>query len=225
MSTKIVIKEDVAADTPPSGKIALYAKTDKHLYIKDDTGTETELTVGSGDVAGAPSSTSNAIARFSGTGGKTIKNSSVTISDAGVLDMAGQKIINLATPTNPNDAVNKDYVDLFAQGIVPQETILDPALINDSLSSPPGSPLLDTTYLIGPAPTGDWTAIGAGHIAYWNGSIWKDGLGRAVAGGDRFGINFHQVCSPGGNFLTKQDMIATVISATPGSYSYSYETA
>lgn len=44
---------------------------------------------GSGDVNGPASSTDNAIARFDGTGGKTLQNSGVTISDTNVLTTAG----------------------------------------------------------------------------------------------------------------------------------------
>jgi hypothetical protein len=40
-----------------------------------------------GDASGPGSSTDNAIARFNGTGGKTLQNSGITISDANVLDM------------------------------------------------------------------------------------------------------------------------------------------
>lgn len=48
---------------------------------------------GSGDVVGPASSTDNAIARFNGAGGKTIQNSSVTISDTGsITQPAGQTI-------------------------------------------------------------------------------------------------------------------------------------
>jgi len=43
---------------------------------------------GSGDVSGAASSTDNAIARFNGTGGKTIQNTGVTISDLNLLTLA-----------------------------------------------------------------------------------------------------------------------------------------
>lgn len=43
-----------------------------------------------GDVAGPASSTDNAVARFDGTGGKTLQNSSVTIDDQG----------NIALPLN-----------------------------------------------------------------------------------------------------------------------------
>lgn len=43
--------------------------------------------VGTGDAIGPASSTDNAIARFDGTGGKTLQNSSVTISDTGVIGL------------------------------------------------------------------------------------------------------------------------------------------
>lgn len=44
---------------------------------------------GSGDVTGPGSSTNNAIARFDGTTGKVIKNSTVTVSDAGAITTTG----------------------------------------------------------------------------------------------------------------------------------------
>lgn len=44
---------------------------------------------GSGDVTGPGSSTDNAVARFDGTGGKTLQNSGVTISDTDVITAAG----------------------------------------------------------------------------------------------------------------------------------------
>lgn len=44
---------------------------------------------GTGDVSGPASSTDNAIARFDGTGGKTIQNSGVTVSDGNVVTATG----------------------------------------------------------------------------------------------------------------------------------------
>lgn len=43
----ITVPEVSAPSTPASGTVHIYAKSDGHLYIKDDTGTETDLT-GSG---------------------------------------------------------------------------------------------------------------------------------------------------------------------------------
>lgn len=56
------------------------------------TGTNTwadEASAGAGDVTGPASSTANGIARFSGTGGKTLKNSGITIDDSNNLNVPG----------------------------------------------------------------------------------------------------------------------------------------
>lgn len=143
----------------------------------------------------------------------------------GALSMGANKITNLDSPTDPNDAANKGYVDLLAVGIIPQTAVLDPDVIDDSLSTPPVSPVISTTYLIGPSPTGAWAAIGAGRLTYWDGTSWRDGLNRAVVVGDRLGIGFEHVGLFGGNFVGQAKKIATVTSATPGSYAYTFETA
>lgn len=41
--SKIILSEVAEQDTPSSGKVALYAKADGTLYIKDDAGVETQL--------------------------------------------------------------------------------------------------------------------------------------------------------------------------------------
>ena len=51
-----------------------------------ETGLEFFTASGSGDVTGPASSTDNAIARFDSTTGKIIQNSTVTISDTGIID-------------------------------------------------------------------------------------------------------------------------------------------
>lgn len=54
----LTVPEMAAPSTPASGKVAVYAKSDGKLYIKDDTGTETDLTDagGGGTPAGASGS-------------------------------------------------------------------------------------------------------------------------------------------------------------------------
>ncbi len=46
--TRIDFAEGAAPATPAAGKVSLYAKSDGKLYIKDDAGTETDLTGGGG---------------------------------------------------------------------------------------------------------------------------------------------------------------------------------
>ena len=50
---------------------------------------------GAGDVTGPASSTDNAIARFNGTGGKTLQDSAATVSDLGVIGAAGALLSGL----------------------------------------------------------------------------------------------------------------------------------
>lgn len=47
-SDHVELTEIAAPSTPASGKVAVYTKTDGKLYIKDDAGTETDLTSGGG---------------------------------------------------------------------------------------------------------------------------------------------------------------------------------
>lgn len=44
----VTVPEIAAPSTPASGKVTVYAKSDGKLYIKDDAGTETDLTSGGG---------------------------------------------------------------------------------------------------------------------------------------------------------------------------------
>lgn len=56
---EILIKEIAAPTTPASGFVAIYPKADGKLYIKDDTGLETDLTAaGGGGGSGISLSTS-----------------------------------------------------------------------------------------------------------------------------------------------------------------------
>lgn len=48
MSQINLLQNAVSPAAPSSGKVAIYAKTDQQLYIKDDLGTETQLTGGGG---------------------------------------------------------------------------------------------------------------------------------------------------------------------------------
>lgn len=43
--TRILIKENTASDTPPTGYVAIYAKSDGRLYTKSDAGVESPIVV------------------------------------------------------------------------------------------------------------------------------------------------------------------------------------
>lgn len=101
MANKIILKKSSVASKVPLatdldvGEIAVNL-VDQKLYSKKADGTVILVGSGlggSGDVQGAASSTDNAIVRFSGTNGKVIKNSVVTVSDAGYTSFDGGKVI------------------------------------------------------------------------------------------------------------------------------------
>jgi len=90
--------DDIAAITASQGDILYFNGTDWTNLAPGTSGQflqtqgaganpQWATPSGSGDVTGPSSSTDNAIARFDGTGGKTIQNSNVTIDDTGNLSL------------------------------------------------------------------------------------------------------------------------------------------
>ncbi len=78
----------------------------------------------------------------------------------------GERIINVASPVDGTDAVNKDFVTALLGGIVWQESVLD-----KDLTAPPGAPTTGDRYIVGGSATGDWS----GHdddVAQWDGATW-----------------------------------------------------
>jgi len=145
----------------------------------------------------------------------------------GNLVMQAEQTITVPTPTGgftASNAVNRAYVDALASGLTWLNPILDPDLMDDSLSAPPVSPVVNAVYLIGATASGAWTGL-EGHAVYWSGTAWVDILGRVVAVGDRFGVTMeHGSGTEGGNMATHHNDIAQVTNATPGSYAYTFTT-
>ena len=151
--------------------------------------------------------------------------------------MGSHKIINLADGSLSSDAVTYGQLTSLSLGLVWQGPIDDPDLVDDSLSTPPGSPSFSLLYIIAAAPTGAWTGL-AGHAVWWDGAQWIDlstgnlatsGFGTAVQVGARFlvaaatnGASGHV----GGTFAggTYNGQVATVTTNTPGSFTYSFAT-
>jgi len=57
------------------------------------------------------------------------------------LALGGYRVVNLASPTNPSDAANKDYVDAAINGLDWQESVID------QQGRPPSSPSAGNRYL------------------------------------------------------------------------------
>lgn len=92
----LVVPENASPSTPASGKVAVYAKADGKLYIKDDAGTETDLTASGSGIGGSTGSTDNALLRADGTGGSTAQASAITVDDNGAIT-----IPEISAPSTP----------------------------------------------------------------------------------------------------------------------------
>lgn len=107
MANKVQLKRSAVAGKIPTttdldlGEIAINTYDGK-AYIKKNVGGVESIVplggAGSGDVTGPASATDNAIARFDGTTGKIIQNSSATIDDSGNLSAVSQ----ISTGTEAN---------------------------------------------------------------------------------------------------------------------------
>ena len=80
---ELEFNEVSTGQTPVTGKMSLYFKTDEKLYKKNPSGVETEITSGSsgGDVTGPASAVAGNFASFNGTSGKIIQDSGSKASD------------------------------------------------------------------------------------------------------------------------------------------------
>lgn len=118
MANKIVLKKSSVASKVPLatdlevGELAVNL-TDQKLYSKKPDGTVVLVgngITGAGDVFGANSSTDNALARYNGTTGKIIQNSTVTLDDNGTLDNVNAISLD-TTPTTPPTTAGTIYWD------------------------------------------------------------------------------------------------------------------
>lgn len=93
---KVILSEGAAPATPSSGQVKLYAKSDGLLYSKDDAGTETLVSGGSGGGAG---SGTGSYYGYNAAGGSTENmtqyrayTKKITVSSAGLLVSIGAYI-------------------------------------------------------------------------------------------------------------------------------------
>lgn len=143
--------------------------------------------------------------------------------------MGGFILTGLGQGINPTDSVNKAQLDAISLGFSPQPAIHANNLISDNLTTAPvaPTPVIPQSFIAAAGATAPYTA---GHLYEYQGgtggiggTAWYDLLGRPIAIGDRFGINFENLQTPTGSFVGFAHYIATVTNATPGSYAYSFQ--
>ena len=203
-----------AAATDLSNHIAdqsLHLTAAQNTWIDSITATATEVNY----LSGVTSSIQTQLdSKLSLSGGSM--TGSITIP-------TGQHVSIADAPSAPLHAANKGYVDSLISGLSWLNPILDPDLKDDSLNNPPITST-DEVYIIGAAPTGAWTSIGAGRAVYWNGANWIDILGRAVAIGDRFGVVLEHGGAGAGGLAGQATKVAQITNATPGAITYTFTT-
>jgi hypothetical protein len=149
------------------GSSAIRIITQKHynanytIVVANTAETPVALSLGTNTVVGRISGN---ITALTGSDIWTIINGQNAVD----INANNKKIINLATPTNATDAVNKAYVDtLVARGLTYHEAVLD-----KDLTAPPSNPNVGDRYWIAPGATGAWAGKDY-KIATWNGSAWE----------------------------------------------------
>ncbi len=85
-----------------------------------------------------------------------------TVTATGDLNMGGQKVVNVATPTASTDAANKSYVDGLSGGLTWKESVVN------LVSSAPTSPTTGSRYIL----TASWGGGSTNQIATYSGSAW-----------------------------------------------------
>ncbi len=86
-----------------------------------------------------------------------------SVTATGSLNMGGQKIVNLATPTASSDAANKSYVDGLSGGLSWKESVVN------LVSSAPSTPATGSRYIL----SASWGGGSTNQIATYNGSSWS----------------------------------------------------
>lgn len=157
------------------------------------------------------------------TSGSAGSAAQVTGVQAQLLDMGNHQIKNILSGTAANDAVTySQLTTMTAGGITYLTPVLVSVLVDDSLVTPPVSPVAGKGY-IAAATAGGWTA---GHLYVRDdtNTIWVDVTGAPIAVGAILGINMEDMGTAAGGLLAHDHKIATVVSNTPGAFTYTFYT-
>lgn len=185
--------------------------SDASGYITASSVTSTEL----GYLSGVTSSVQDQINDKVAKAGDTM---------SGNLNMDGNMVTGLASPTDPTDAARKAYVDGLVSGVVWDNPVNDPDLVHvDTTGTPPGSPVVGDVYIINVSSgaSGAWTGL-EGHAVFYNGTSWVSLLGAPVSSGDRFGVSMESGTTATGALSGQDNKYAVVNVATPGSITFTF---
>lgn len=121
----------------------------------------------------------------------------------------------------PSQLAVKTYVDNLSTGLIWQNPVENANVVVD-LASPPGSPVVNDSYIINTGGnTGVWSTFAAGDLVqYQAGGIWVKIKSLVI--GDRFGVGFTSTTVASGALTGKDNNIVEVAGGTPGAYTYTF---
>lgn len=187
---------------------ALHLTAAQNTLLDGITVSHTEIN----QLAGVTSAVQTQIdSKFDKTGGNV--SGDITLAE-------GKTIFVSKVPSAGTELVNKAYVDSLANGQKWEDPVSDINLVDDSLSTPPASPVVGDVYIVGATATDAWAGK-EGFATYHNGTEWVFLQDRAVAIGDRFGVSLLSATVAAGGVVGKDGGIVTVTNATPGAITYS----
>lgn len=184
----------------------LHVSPAESTWLSEVTATSTEVNQLSGVTSNVQIQLND---RLSKTGGNVTGDVTLT-SDASILS---NKV-----PSDPDELVNKAYVDFKVAGKDLKDSITTSTLVGFALNTPPAEPEEGVTYIVGDSPNGAWTGF-SGYALQYQGTDWIALHGsRPVQPGDRFGVAL-KLTTPAETELAAHDgMLVTLVSGTPGNY-------
>lgn len=103
----VLLPEQTAPATPAAGRVAIYAKSDGKVYIKDDAGTETDITTPGGGAAFGLSQVEVNL-------GAPAKSGRFTISDGAIAAGTRLTVIQAAdVPTGKGTRTDENEMDVL----------------------------------------------------------------------------------------------------------------
>jgi len=167
--TTLMAVSNVDGVTP----VLLYADPVTHRLLVSTTGG------GSGDVVGPASATANAIARYNLTTGKLIKNSNVTISDTGAINVAGTFTLPIVDGTNgqvltTNGAGVVSWGSVAGTGTVTSVSVVSANGFAGTVATATSTPAITLTTTINGYLQGNGTAISAAATSGANSLVVRD---------------------------------------------------
>lgn len=168
--TTLMAVSNVDGVTP----VLLYADPVTHRLLVSTTGG------GSGDVVGPASATANAIARYNLTTGKLIKNSNVTISDTGAINVAGAFTLPIVDGTTgqvltTNGSGVVSWGSVAGTGTVTSVSVVSANGFAGTVATATSTPAITLTTTITGYLKGDGTAISAASTSGANSLVVRDG--------------------------------------------------